>query len=405
MKKKIVILVVCAILVAGAVVSYKNNFWGLVGSSSSADGSGDMEIYASKLDSMLGASASYNPDTFMGVVEGQQSTAINKSSERELDQTFVSVGDTVSVGTPLFSYKKDSYDQEIKQYGFDIEGYNLQLEDYNRQIEKLNTDLAKIKGQTDDDKTKREDINNQIATLNYNIKMTQNSINQTNAKIEECNKKSAASTVTSTVAGVVTKIADDTNPYTSDGSYITILASGEMRVKGTINEQNVWSINVDTPVTLRSRVDKSQTWTGTITSIDTESKVTDNSDYYSSSSSDDTTSTKYPFYVTLDSSDGLMMGQHLYIEIGSSGETSSFDLSDGVYIYDYYLAYDEDGNPYVWTANAKNKLTKTPVTLGDYDETNMVYKVESGLSREDYVVYPMEDYTEGMTCVKDQEAN
>lgn len=403
MKKKIVILIICAALVALGAVSYMNDFWGIIKTSDSSLGSGDMEIYASKLDTMLSSSTSYNPDTFMGVVEGQQSTAVNKSSERELDQTFVAVGDTVSVGTPLFSYKKDSYDQEIKQYGFEIEGYNLQLEDYNRQIEKLNTDLSKIKGQTDDDKNKREDINNQIATLNYNVKMTQNSIEQTNAKIEECNKKVAASTVTSTVAGVVTKIADDTNPYTSDGSYITILASGEMRVKGTINEQNVWSINVDSPVTLRSRVDKSQTWTGTITSIDTESKVTEDSSY-SSSSSDDTTSTKYPFYIALDSSDGLMMGQHLYIELGSASEETSFDLSDGVYIYDYYIAYDEDGSPYVWTCNNKNKLTKTSVSLGDYDETNMIYKVESGLSREDYVVYPMEDYTEGMTCVKDQEA-
>ncbi len=399
MKKKIIILVILLCLVGAGVYMYLNGMFGLTQESSSDS---DMEIYVSKLDSILGASSSYTPDTFMGVVEGQESTSINKSSERELDQTFVAVGDTVAVGTPLFSYKKDSYNQEITQYGFEIEGYNLQLDDYNRQIEKLNTDLSKIKGQTDDDKTKREDINNEIASLNYNVKMTQNSIEQTNAKIAECNKKIAASTVTSTVEGIVTKVADDTNPYTSDGSYITILASGEMRVKGTINEQNVWSINVDTPVTLRSRVDKSQTWTGTITSIDTESKVSDDSSY--SSSSDDTTSTKYPFYVTLDSSEGLMMGQHLYIEIGGGSQESSFDLSDGVYIYDYYLAYDQDGNPYVWTANNKNKLTKTTVTLGDYDENNMIYKVESGLSRDDYVAYPMEDYTEGMKCVKDGEA-
>ena len=30
--------------------------------------------------------------------------------------------------------------------------------------------------------------------------------------------------------------------------------------------------------------------------------------------SDVSTASKYPFYVTLDSSDGLLMGQHVYIE-------------------------------------------------------------------------------------------
>lgn len=34
----------------------------------------------------------------------------------------------------------------------------------------------------------------------------------------------------------------------------------------------------------------------------------------SSSSDEQTTSTSYPFYVELDSSDGLMLGQHVYIE-------------------------------------------------------------------------------------------
>ena len=41
-----------------------------------------------------------------------------------------------------------------------------------------------------------------------------------------------------------------------------------------------------------------------------------NSYMWGGSSGDDTTSSSsYPFYVTLDSSDGLMLGQHVYIEI------------------------------------------------------------------------------------------
>ena len=200
---------------------------------------------------------------------------------------------------------------------------------------------------------------NDIYTNELARKITNNDIAQKQAKIEDNNKKIKNSTVNSTVAGTITKIADDTNPYTSDGTFITILASKEMRVKGQINEQNVWAINVDEPVTLRSRVDESKTWSGTITKIDTESKQEKNENSYGGGDSSDSTSTKYPFYITLDSSEGLMMGQHLYIEIGQT-DAPEMDFSNGTYLYDYYLAYDEDGNPFVWV-DKKGKLAKQPV--------------------------------------------
>ena len=65
-----------------------------------------------------------------------------------------------------------------------------------------------------------------------------------------------------------------------------------------------------------SRVDDT-TWTGTITKVDTDNPVQNaSSDYYDdeSADSDTTTSSKYNFYVSLDESEGLMLGQHVYIE-------------------------------------------------------------------------------------------
>jgi len=396
MKKKIIAIVaVIAVVVLGVCL------WKFVFSNNSNGTSSDSsEVYVMSLADIMGTNSSYSNEVFMGMVEGQESTGITKSTDRELDQIFVAEGDTVTVGTPLFSYKTDTLVAENTQYGFDIEGYNLTIEDYTKQIAKLQSDLAKIKGETDEDNTNREDINNQIEGLNTDIAITQNSIKQTNAKIEENNKKISNSTVTSTVDGIITKIADDTNPYTTDGSFITILASKEMRVKGQINEQNVWSINVDEPVTLRSRVDSSQTWSGTITQIDTESKQEDNNNNYYSSSSSDMSSTKYPFYITLDNSEGLMMGQHLYIELGQTG-APEMDFSDGTYLYDYYIAYDEEGNPFVWVDD-KGKLTKQFIELGDYYEEQMVYSV-SGIDQDTMLAYPMEDYTEGMKTVSEYE--
>ena len=72
-------------------------------------------------------------------------------------------------------------------------------------------------------------------------------------------------------------------------------------------------------VTVHSRVNKDETWQGTITKIDTEdvNKDTTNTnnyygDYGYSGSSE--SATKYTFYVELSSADGLLLGQHVYIE-------------------------------------------------------------------------------------------
>lgn len=390
--KKIVIPIIIAAIAVGGIAVYKS---GILEKAGATNGDSS-EVYVMPLADIMGANSSYSTNVFMGVVEGQESTSLTKSSERELDTVFVAEGDFVEVGTPLFSYKSDKLEAENTQYGYDIERYNLEIKDYTDNIEKNQAELAKIKTDTEEDKNTKERLNNEINGWNTDIAIAQNNIAQTQAKIEENNKKISNSTVSSTVAGTITKVADDTNPYTTDGTFITILASKEMRVKGQINEQNVWAINVDEPVTLRSRVNKDQTWHGTITKIDTESKQEENNNNYYGGGNSEGSSTKYPFYVTLEDSEGLMMGQHLYIELGQT-DAAEMDFSDGTYIYEYYIAYDEEGNPFLWVDKG-GKLAKQQIELGDYYEEQMVYAL-SGIDKDVSVAYPMEDFTEGMKTV------
>ena len=108
-------------------------------------------------------------------------------------------------------------------------------------------------------------------------------------------------------------------------------------------------------VVIRSRVDSTKTWSGTIGKIDTESPQQGNDNgYYSTSSAGDTQSaSKYPFYVDLDSVDGLILGQHVYIELDQGQE----EVKEGLWLYGSYIVQDED-TPYVWAANEKNRLEK-----------------------------------------------
>lgn len=61
------------------------------------------------------------------------------------------------------------------------------------------------------------------------------------------------------------------NPY--DGSsqaFMTILATGEYRIKGKVNEQNITQIVEGAPAIIRSRVDENAVWKGTYTAVDTK---------------------------------------------------------------------------------------------------------------------------------------
>ena len=53
----------------------------------------------------------------------------------------------------------------------------------------------------------------------------------------------------------------------------------------------------------------------------------------SSASDDQTSSSTYPFYVNLDSSEGLMLGQHVYIEPDEGQD----EKKSGIWLNDYFI--------------------------------------------------------------------
>jgi len=179
---------------------------------------------------------------------------------------------------------------------------------------------------------------------------------------------------------------------------MTVLATGEYQIQGTVNEQNLSALSEGQQVLIRSRVDETITWKGTVNKIDTESTVTSSSNSYSTDSDSTATSSKYNFYVTLDSMDGLILGQHVYIEPDEGQE----EVKTGIWLYSYYLVMN-DGDPYVWVSNSKNKLEKRTVELGEYDEDLDEYEIASGLTEDDMIAWPMEGLYEGVSTVTNAE--
>ena len=108
--------------------------------------------------------------------------------------------------------------------------------------------------------------------------------------------------------------------------------------------------------------------------------------------SEETESSSYPFYVRLKSSDGLMLGQHVYIEPDAAGAAGA---REGIWLDESYIVDADSDDPYVWAANRRGRIGKRSVRLGDYDEETMEYEITDGLAGEDQIAFPEESLKEG----------
>lgn len=352
------------------------------------------KVYVESVSSLNSANSGAQ-NRYSGVVEPQEVWEVNKNPEKTVKELFVAEGDEVEEGTPLFEYDTDTLKAELAQAELDLEGMRNEITNYQSQIKQLNEEKS----------TAPEE-----EKFNYTVQVQslQNSIKQTEYNIEskkiEMNKKQEAidnATVTSQMAGVVKAINESgMDDMGNSAAYITILATGDYRVKGLISEQSVWSITEGQTVIIRSRIDEEQTWSGTISKVDTENQESNNNGngYVSSGSDSGQTASKYPFYIDLDSTDGLILGQHVYIEM-DEGQVAA---KEGIWLFEGYIEIEEDAS-YVWVANNRERLERRKVELGEYDENMGEYEIKSGLSEEDYIAYPMPGLYEGVSTVTDME--
>ena len=211
-----------------------------------------------------------------------------------------------------------------------------------------------------------------------NLKAKETEVAQANAILENA-------AVVSPVSGRVQSISE--NGYDNYGNplpYITIQQTGAFRVKGIIGELQRGGLMEGTRVKIISRTDETAVWYGTVALIDYEnpSQGSEYDMYYGVAADEMTSSSRYPFYVELESTDGLLLGQHVYMEV-DTGDT----VISGPAIGGYFICYEADGSAYVWAEN-RSRLEKRVITLGAYDPMTDTYAITGGLSEDDYIAYP-----------------
>ena len=327
-------------------------------------------------------------DRFGGIVSPLGETKIKKDDSLTVDTIKVKVGDPVAVGDVLFTYDLSELQRNLEQAQLELEQQQNQLE--NKESEKK--DLEEQRDQTGDDAARRE-YTLQIREANVDILTYKANISSKKKDIEKVQNNLKNASVKSEVAGEVQAI-NENGGSDSNGNplpFMTIVETGGFRVKGYVNENNAAALREGTEVIIRSRV-SDQTWKGSVDTVDWNNPVQQQS-YYDS---DTSLSSKYPFYVTLGESDGLLLGQHVYIE-PDYGQDAEQDAS-AINLPSYFIS-DPDGKPWVWAQSSKGKLEKRDLKLGEYNADTDTYPVLEGLTAEDYIAYPDDSLKAGMTCV------
>lgn len=273
---------------------------------------------ASEMDSTDASAVPFDVpaySAFAGVVSTAGDVEVNKKSDVAVGEVLVKAGDVVHEGDVLFTYDTESA-------SLDLEKANLELAQMqsNLAMTKANKEaLEKEKAKADESQQLSYSLEIQeketsIMEEEYRIKAKEREIEQLRALVEDASVLSPADgTVRSVNDGSSTSSGGEY--YDSgygpsggaSGAFIVIAKTSDIRVMGSVDEANLAELYEGMAVTVRSRTGNGE-WTGMVTGVDTEKPLQQNNYYY-----DPSQSTKYPFYVALDSTEGLVVGQHVYI--------------------------------------------------------------------------------------------
>ena len=399
MKKALVTVLILGLLGGGGYGVY-HYFFENKGEAERVSSDAENAVYVDQISAITGYGVGSGLiERYGGEVEPQATVEVKLENERTVKECFVKEGDEVKEGQRLFVYETQEDEDKLAQAEIEIERAEGEIEVYKKSIEQYEKD--KKNAENSDDQLL---ATTNILTAQNDIKKNEYDIKSKKLEMEKLRESIANASVTAEMAGIVQKISDpsqsDNNGYGSgsgsENVYITILAAGDFRIKGKINEQNVQQIESGMPVIVHSRVDETLTWKGTITEINTDNKAEEDSNntYYYSGMSNESGSSNYSFYVELDGSEGLILGQHVYME----PDAGQSEEKDGLWLEDYYILHEDD-KAYVWLADKSNTIQKHEITLGEFDEDLMKYEVTDGLEAEDYIAYPNDTVTEGAPVI------
>ena len=345
-------------------------------------GSKENAVYVQSVKELSDMGGIAPGDRFPGMVVSENVTEVHKDGDKAIAEVHVKEGQDVTEGQELFTYDMDQLQLSLDKLKLEQEQLKATIDNYKAQIERLQKDEAKATGSA------KLQYTIQIQSMQIDLKEAELNLEAKDKEVARTEEMLTNVTVVSPVTGRITGINE--NGYDNYGNplaYITIQQAGSFRIKATLGELQRGGIMEGSRMKIVSRTDENQVWYGTVTLVDYESpsQGNDNDYYYGGMMDSMTSSSKYPFYVELDSTEGLLLGQHVYLEVDAGEETAA-----GLSVSSAFICYDEEGNTYVW-AEKNGKLEKRAVVTGEYNWMNDTQEILEGLTEEDYIAFPDEE--------------
>lgn len=349
-------------------------------------------VYVQSVNSLSNMGGIAPGDHFLGLVVSEHVSEIKRDSDKAVKELLVKEGDDVKKDQELFSYDTEELQLSYDKKCLELEQLKASIENYKNQIRQLEQERTGVSG------SEQMRYTLEIQSTQLDIKEAELKISAKEKEVEKAADLLEHSTVVSPVDGRVRAINE--NGITSDGepaAYIVIQQLGSYRVKGVLGELQRGGLQKGDRVTMVSRTDESAVWSGTVAQVDYEnpSQGSERDRYYGMSADEMSASSKYPFYVDLDSSEGLILGQHLYVRLEQE-DTQPAAIS----VSAAFVCYEDDGSAFVW-AEHRGKLEKRTVTLGEYNSMNDTQEILSGISLEDYIAFPEEQCQEGASTTRE----
>ena len=373
-KKKIIIIVAIVVAVLAGVL--------VAGIVLTRDKSADKATVQSVAKICASGNAAGIGNVYAGTVESQKTVNVNANTSYKIADTYVKAGDTVKAGDKLFTYDMTENRMNAKQVQLDIEKLNNNAEALQEELYQLMEEREEASS------SEKDTYSIQILQKQNEIKQNAYDIESKQLELSNLNEEAAEATVSAPIAGVIREVKD-LSASSASNVYMTIMATGDYRIQGVINEQNIDEIKTGEKVIIHSRSNSEKLWYGKISEIDKDNPI-----YKDENSA--TASTDYAFYITLDSTKGLMLGEHIYIE-----KNLGLSTDGKLQLPAYYIMGADSAKPYVF-ADRGGKIERAYITLGALDEQTNTYTVVSGIELTDYIAYPDASIKIGMSTAREE---
>lgn len=342
-------------------------------------GSAKGAVYVQSVADLMNLGGIAPGDRFAGIVVSEHVAEIQKDGEKTIAELLVREGDDVKEGDALFSYDTEELQLTLDKQRLELEQLKASIENFKEQIADMEKQSQWVGG------SDKLQYTIQIQSTQVDLKEAELNLKTKEAEVAKSEDILENATVVSPVTGRVQSINENgMDNYGNPLPYISIQQAGSYRVKGTLGELQRGGLMEGSRIKIISRTDENVSWSGTVTLVDYENPVQGNqNDYYYVGSTDEmTSSSKYPFYVELENTEGLILGQHVYMELEVEETENS-----GPSISMAFIGYNEDGSTYVW-AESRGKLEKRAVTLGEMNGMMGTVEILEGLTEEDYIAFP-----------------